>query len=93
MATPTTRLKLKKQALSENLNTWGLSNGINGVIDQVDVLAGIPAQSPRGGSGAGAIGREFVARRSVEGSGLSHQPCHGARRARRLRAGRSGESA
>ena len=40
MATPTTRLKLKKQALSENLNTWGLSNGINGVIDQVDVLAG-----------------------------------------------------
>ena len=40
MATPTSRLKLKKQTLGSNLNQWGLSGGLNGVFDQVDVLAG-----------------------------------------------------
>jgi hypothetical protein len=40
MATPTSRLKLKKQTLGSNLNQWGLSGGLNGAFDQVDVLAG-----------------------------------------------------
>ena len=36
MSTPTTRGKYRKLALGEGLQTWGLSNGLNGLFDQMD---------------------------------------------------------
>ncbi len=35
-STPTTRGKYRKQGLGDNLNTWGLNNGLNGNADRYD---------------------------------------------------------
>ena len=35
-STPTERGKYRKQGLGDSLNTWGLSNGLNGVFDVMD---------------------------------------------------------
>lgn len=39
VSTPTTRLRLEKQALGENLNTWG-SNRLNDALDRIDEAVG-----------------------------------------------------
>lgn len=39
VSTPTTRLKIEKQGLGENLNTWG-SNRLNDALDRIDEAVG-----------------------------------------------------
>lgn len=49
MATPTTTGKFRKQSLGENLNTWGLSGGLNGNWDAADdALFGVEVLSLTG---------------------------------------------
>lgn len=48
-STPTTTGKLRKQGLGDNLNTWGLTDGLNGVIDALDdSIFGVEAMSLTG---------------------------------------------
>lgn len=49
MASPSTNGLLRLQALGENLNTWGLSNGLNGNFNQLDdAVWGIEAMALTG---------------------------------------------